>query len=93
MNEEIEKTIRNLTERQAALVKVVLLKGPVPSGASGLSGHGLGRVASSLQEQGVIEPLGRSGRQKKWTATPDWQKTWSENRKEIEKILDQIIGT
>lgn len=88
--DEIERVLINLTENQAKLMKVVLTKGTAASGASGLSGHGLGRVASSLHEKGIITPMGRSGRQYKWSTTPTWEKNWDKFREEISSMLDRI---
>lgn len=88
--EEMEKVLIGLTENQAQLLRTIFEKGAVGSGASGLKGHGLGRVASSLQEQGFITPMGRVGRQHKWKLTPMWEENWVNYGEDIKTILNQI---
>lgn len=80
----------DLTENQARLFKTVLNLGTAPVEEAGLSGHGAGRVASSLQEKGYIEPMGRVGRQVKWVATPTWEDRWNKYRKDISSVLELI---
>lgn len=87
----MEEALIGLTENQTQLLRTIFEKGTIESGASGLKGHGLGRVASSLREQGFITPMGRAGRQYKWKLTSAWQENWINHGEEIRTILDQIV--
>ncbi len=93
MDTETKSLIINLTEGQAKLLKAVFEKGVIASGASGLSGHGLGRISSSLHQAGFIEPMGRLGRQTKWQAVPLWEGKLKDYRKDILDLLEKISGS
>lgn len=82
----------NLTENQAKFLKPIFIQGTAASGASGLRGHGLGKVAATMHEAGFVVPMGRLGRQKKWELTSTWEYNWNKFRKEISDILNKISG-
>lgn len=88
--DNVKTQLTDLTENQAQLFKTVLDGGTASVNEAGLSGHGMGRVASSLEEKGFIEPMGRSGRQYKWRPTTDWGNNWKKYQTEITYVLDMI---
>lgn len=88
--DQVKDTLVNLTENQARFLKPIFLQGTASSGASGLRGHGLGRVAGSTKAKGVVTEMGRKDRQTKWTLTPEWESNWNKYRQEIINILDKV---
>jgi hypothetical protein len=88
--DDTKKQLVTLTENQAQLFKATLGGGTASVSEANLSGHGMGRVASSLEEKGFIEPMGRIGRQYKWQPTLTWQDNWGKYQSEITYVLDKI---
>lgn len=88
--DDAKNQLVNLTENQAQLFKSTLGGGTASISQANLSGHGMGRVASSLEEKGFIEPMGRTGRQVKWMPTADWQEAWKKYGSEMKSTLNMI---
>lgn len=90
MNQEDRNLLVGLTENQATLLKTVFIKRTASSGESGLSGHGLGRIVSSLQQKGFITPIGKKNRQYKWKPTEEWKEKLTKYNDEILELLKEI---
>lgn len=86
---ETEKVLRNLSPKQAgALARII--KSPNGRGGFEDRGHGLGGVLSALYRNGIIQPLGKIARRRRWEVTNDLRNDIQENKREVIALLNRI---
>lgn len=93
MRKKTEKKIRRLTKNQAVALETFITLPSAASGATGMMGPSLGGTVSSLERSGIIQPIGREGRQFNWEIVdPDISHDAEKNRKEVLELIKRISG-
>ena len=103
MNPQAEQKIRNLTQRQAKVLKTIMfpnnsalgsvIPGSYISLETGLRENSLGGTVSALERNNIISPLGRENRQYNWElADPDLKQAKQEDPETLMDMLNRITG-